>query len=110
MLNYLCRIYDEDELIEGVEFFPNDLGSLERVLKINRLRGGTAAVFIEPMGPESGTRPLDYDFNAGVRVLCDKYGALLVFDEVVTAFRIGMSGAQGKAVEIANGVGGYHVP
>jgi glutamate-1-semialdehyde 2,1-aminomutase len=77
------------------EFFPNDLGSLERVLKINRLRGGTAAVLIEPVGPESGTRPLDYDFNAGVRALCDKYGALLVFDEVVTAFRIGMSGAQG---------------
>ena len=77
------------------EFFPNDLNSLERVLRRNRFRGGTAAVFVEPMGPESGTRPLDYDFNAGVRTLCDKYGALLVFDEVVTAFRIGMSGAQG---------------
>ncbi len=77
------------------EFYPNDLGSLERVLKRNQLRGGTAAVLIEPMGPESGTRPLDRDFNAGVRRLCDKYGALLVFDEVVTAFRIGMSGAQG---------------
>jgi glutamate-1-semialdehyde 2,1-aminomutase len=77
------------------EFFPNDLRSLERVLKINQLRGGTAAVLIEPMGPESGTRPLDYDFNAKVRALCDRYGALLVFDEVVTAFRIGMSGAQG---------------
>ncbi len=77
------------------EFFPNDLKSLERVLKRNQLRGGTAAVFIEPIGPESGTRPLDFDFNKGVRALCDKYGALMVFDEVVTAFRIGMSGAQG---------------
>lgn len=77
------------------EFFPNDLKSLERVLKRNRFRGGTAAVFIEPLGPESGTRPLDRDFNQGVRDLCDKYGALLVFDEVVTAFRVGMSGAQG---------------
>jgi len=77
------------------EFFPNSLISLEKKLKGNRLKGGTAAVLIEPLGPESGTRPLDFDFNAGVRELCNKYGALLIFDEVVTAFRVGMSGAQG---------------
>ena len=77
------------------EFFPNDLDSLERTLKLNQLRGGTAAVFIEPVGPESGTRPLDKDFNKGVERLCRKHGALLVFDEVVTGFRIGMAGAQG---------------
>ena len=35
------------------------------------------------------------DFNKGVEDLCRKYGALLIFDEVVTAFRLGMSGAQG---------------
>ncbi|MCR5484264.1 MAG: aminotransferase class III-fold pyridoxal phosphate-dependent enzyme [Clostridiales bacterium] len=77
------------------EFFPNDLGDLERKLKMNQLTGGTAAVMIEPVGPESGTRPLDKDFNKGVEKLCRKYGALLIFDEVVTAFRIGMAGAQG---------------
>lgn len=77
------------------EFFPNDLNDLERKLKINQFRGGTAAVFIEPVGPESGTRPLDKDFNKNVEKLCRKYGALLVFDEVVTGFRIGMAGAQG---------------
>ncbi|TGL49321.1 aminotransferase class III-fold pyridoxal phosphate-dependent enzyme [Leptospira wolffii] len=77
------------------EFYPNDLNALERVLKRNRWRGGTAAVILEPVGPESGTRPLDIDFNKGVRELCDKYGALMIFDEVVTAFRIGLSGAQG---------------
>ncbi len=77
------------------EFFPNDIKSLERKLKLNKYRGGTAAVLIEPIGPESGTRPLDKDFNQQVRYLCDKYGALLIFDEVVTAFRIGTSGAQG---------------
>ncbi|HBL41538.1 MAG TPA: aspartate aminotransferase family protein, partial [Ruminococcaceae bacterium] len=77
------------------EFFPNDLNSLEHVLRRNQLHGGTAAVFIEPVGPESGTRPLDKDFNKGVEKLCRKYGALLVFDEVVTAFRIGLAGAQG---------------
>ncbi|MCW7469894.1 aspartate aminotransferase family protein [Leptospira kanakyensis] len=77
------------------EFYPNDLNALESVLKRNRFFGGTAAVLIEPVGPESGTRPLDFDFNKGVRELCNKYGALLIFDEVVTAFRIGLSGAQG---------------
>ncbi|SEO00427.1 aspartate aminotransferase family protein [Paenibacillus sp. OV219] len=77
------------------EFYPGDLKDLERKLRFNRLRGGTAAVLIEPVGPESGTRPLEFDFNKGVEELCRKYGALLVFDEVVTAFRIGMSGAQG---------------
>jgi len=77
------------------EFFPNDLDALERVLFKNKFNGGTAAVMIEPVGPESGTRPLDFDFNAGVEKLCRKYGALLVFDEVVTGFRIGMAGAQG---------------
>jgi len=77
------------------EFFPNDIKSLERVLAMNELRGGTAAVLMEPLGPESGTRPLDKDFNAKVRALCDRYGALLIFDEVVTGFRVGPSGAQG---------------
>ncbi len=77
------------------EFFPNDLKELERKLKINTLRGGTAAVLLEPIGPEGGTRPISREFVKGVEMLCKKYGALLIFDEVVTAFRIGMSGAQG---------------
>lgn len=77
------------------EFFPNDLKDLERKLKFNKLRGGTAAVMLEPLGPESGTRLVSKDFNKGVEALCKKYGALLIFDEVVTAFRVGMAGAQG---------------
>ncbi len=77
------------------EFFPNDLGHLRRILIENVLRGGTAAVVLEPVGPESGTRPVSYEFNAEVRKLCDEFGALLIFDEVVTGFRLGMGGAQG---------------
>ena len=57
--------------------------------------GGTAAVIVEPLGPESGTRPVPRDFNAQVRELCDEFGALLIFDEVVTGFRLGLGGAQG---------------
>jgi glutamate-1-semialdehyde 2,1-aminomutase len=59
------------------EAFPNDIRSLE------------------PMGTESGTRPVDRDHNRQIRELCDRFGALLIFDEVVTGFRIGISGAQG---------------
>ena len=77
------------------EVRPNDLGMLERMLKRNKLIGGTAAVIVEPVGPESGTRPVARDYNKGVRALCDQYGALLIFDEVVTGFRVALGGAQG---------------
>ena len=76
------------------EFFPGDLEDLEKKLKKNKLRGGTAAVYIEPVGPESGTRPVTKEFIRGTEELAHKYGALLIFDEVVTGFRIGTSGAQ----------------
>jgi glutamate-1-semialdehyde 2,1-aminomutase len=76
------------------ECHPNDLDALRRKLQLNRLRGGTAAVLLEPLGPESGTRPVQRDYNAQVRALCDEFGALLIFDEVVTGFRLGMGGAQ----------------
>ncbi len=39
------------------EFFPNDLGHLRRLMIANRLRGGTAAVILEPLGPESARAP-----------------------------------------------------
>jgi glutamate-1-semialdehyde 2,1-aminomutase len=77
------------------DFFPHSLAALRRRLIFNRLRGGTAAVIVEPLGPESGTRPVPFDFNRRVRELCDEFGALLVFDEVVTGFRVGLGGAQG---------------
>ena len=77
------------------EVFPNDLDALRKKLKQNRLLGGTAAVIVEPVGPESGTRPVPFGFNAAVRELCDEFGALLIFDEVVSGFRLGMGGAQG---------------
>jgi glutamate-1-semialdehyde aminotransferase len=77
------------------EFYPNDLGALKRKLIFNRLSGGTAAVIVEPVGPESGTRPVPFEFNRKVRQLCDEFGALLIFDEVVTGFRLGLGGAQG---------------
>ena len=81
--------------INTEEFFPNSLRALRARLIINQLLGGTAAVIVEPVGPESGTRPVPFDFNQKVRDLCDEFKALLIFDEVVTGFRLGMGGAQG---------------
>ncbi len=77
------------------ECFPNDIAALKRKLRLNQLRGGTAAVIVEPFGPESGTRPIYFEYNRQVRELCDQFGALLIFDEVVTGFRAGLGGAQG---------------
>ena len=76
------------------EVRPNDLNMLESMLRKNKIKGGTAAVIVEPVGPESGTRPVAKDYNKGVRELCDRYGALMIFDEVVTGFRVGLGGAQ----------------
>lgn len=76
------------------EVKPNDLEMLEEMLKKNRTKGGTAGIIVEPVGPESGTRPVARDYNKGVRELCDKYGALMIFDEVVTGFRVALGGAQ----------------
>ena len=77
------------------ETTPNDLDDLEKKLRLNQFRGGTAAVYMEPVGPESGTTPIAVEYVKGVERLCRKYGALLVFDEVVAGFRFGMAGAQG---------------
>ena len=76
------------------EVFPNDIAALRKLMEENEKSGGTAAVLLEPAGPESGTRPVYKEYNAQVRALCDEFGALLIFDEVVTGFRFGLGGAQ----------------
>jgi len=53
-----------------------------------------AAVIVEPVAGNMGLIPPTAGFLAGLRALCDEFGALLVFDEVMTGFRVARGGAQ----------------
>ena len=70
----------------------NDLDSVERLLEANR--GEVACVIVEPVAANMGVVNPAPGFLSGLRTLCDKYGALLVFDEVITGFRLALGGAQ----------------
>jgi glutamate-1-semialdehyde 2,1-aminomutase len=56
---------------------------------------GIAAVIVEPVAGNMGTVPPAEGYLKGLRELCDRFGALLIFDEVITGFRLGLAGAQG---------------
>ncbi|WP_420427572.1 glutamate-1-semialdehyde 2,1-aminomutase [Algiphilus sp.] len=53
-----------------------------------------ACVIVEPVAGNMNLVPPDADFLPGLRALCDQYGALLIFDEVMTGFRVHPGGAQ----------------
>jgi glutamate-1-semialdehyde 2,1-aminomutase len=55
---------------------------------------GLAAIFVEPVAGNMGVVPPEPGFLEGLRRLCDASGALLVFDEVITGFRVARGGAQ----------------
>ena len=69
----------------------NDLSSVEELLQ--QAERETAAVIVEPVGANMGVVPPKEGFLKGLRSLCDKYGALLIFDEVITGFRLAFGGA-----------------
>ena len=56
--------------------------------------GRIAAVIVEPYIGNAGFISPDPDFHAALREVCDQYGALLIFDEVMTGFRVAAGGAQ----------------
>jgi len=68
----------------------NDLASVERVLS----QAPIAAVIVEPVVGNGGFIAPDPSFLPGLRTLCDAHGALLIFDEVMTGFRIAYGGAR----------------
>ncbi len=71
----------------------NDLGGVRAAFEAHP--GEIACIIVEPVAGNMGlVRPAD-GFLTGLRALCDEFGALLVFDEVITGFRMGRGGAQG---------------
>lgn len=72
----------------------NDLDSVERALAAHP--GEVAALFVEPVAGNMGLIEPVPGFLPGLRRLADTHGALLVFDEVITGFRVAYGGAQGR--------------
>lgn len=68
----------------------NDLDSVATALADEQV----AAVIVEPVAGNMGCVPPEPGFLEGLRVLCDRTGTLLIFDEVMTGFRVALGGAQ----------------
>src|SRR5579872_449411 len=71
---------------------PNDLNRVEEAFKTDPEIG---AVILEPTGGHWGAVPIRGAFLKGLRELCTRYDRLLIFDEVITGFRVAPGGAQG---------------
>jgi len=70
----------------------NQLNTVELLLRANP--GQVAAIIVEPVAGNMGVVAPAPDFLPGLRHLADAHGALLIFDEVITGFRVAYSGAQ----------------
>ena len=71
----------------------NDLVSVQALF--DEFGEEIAAVIVEPVGANMGVIPPVEGFLSGLRDICMKYGSVLIFDEVITGFRLGIDGAQG---------------
>ncbi|MEW6266449.1 MAG: glutamate-1-semialdehyde 2,1-aminomutase [Thermodesulfobacteriota bacterium] len=70
----------------------NDLGPVREAM--TRYAGEIAAVIVEPVAGNMGVVPPGEGFLAGLAQVCRENGSLLIFDEVITGFRLGLGGAQ----------------
>ena len=70
----------------------NNLPSVRALLEAHK--GQVAAIIVEPVAANMGVVPPQPGFLQGLRALCDEFGALLIFDEVITGFRLAPGGAQ----------------
>ena len=72
----------------------NDLASVERLFRAHRDR--VAALIVEPLAGNMGVVPPAAGFLDGLRALCDRHRAILIFDEVISGFRVSAGGAQAR--------------
>jgi glutamate-1-semialdehyde 2,1-aminomutase len=70
----------------------NDLDSVKKCFEDS---DDIACIILEPIAGNMGLVPADDEFLQGLRELCDKHDALLIFDEVMSGFRASLTGAQG---------------
>ena len=70
---------------------PNDIAAFEKALQDN---DDIAAVILEPTGAHMGLEPILPEFLTQLREVTERYGVVLIFDEVVTGFRTSRGGAQ----------------
>ena len=70
---------------------PNDIETFERTLQND---DDIAAVILEPTGAHMGLEPILPEFLQQLREVTERYGVVLIFDEVVTGFRVSRGGAQ----------------
>ena len=72
----------------------NDVNSVKALLEANS--GQVACIIVEPVVGNAGCIPPKEGFHEGLRRLCTEHGALLIFDEVMTGFRVAFGGAQAR--------------
>ena len=70
----------------------NDLDNVRALVAANR--GEVACIIVEPIAGNMGCVPPEPGFLEGLRALCDEDGIVLIFDEVMTGFRVAPGGAQ----------------
>lgn len=72
-----------------------EFNNLEQVKQIFAVQGADlACIIVEPVAGNMNCIPPAPGFLEGLRALCDQYGAVLIFDEVMTGFRVALGGAQ----------------
>ena len=71
-----------------------EAGDADAIRDTLQADGDIAAVILEPLGAATGQVPVDYAFLAALRELTSAHGVLLIFDEVITGFRVSPGGVQ----------------
>jgi glutamate-1-semialdehyde 2,1-aminomutase len=103
--------FSPNAMLDAVEAQPQSAGQAQSALAdtvvlpwndlavfrayADRFGAGTAAIIMEPVLCNTGVIPPAPGYLERVRELCDEYGIVLIVDEVITGFRLGLHGAQG---------------